>query len=54
MARPSATRSSATLIKDQTDGYELDEMIFASMSGLAVILCGLISVVDRCTGGRLA
>ena len=39
--------------KQRTGGYTADSLIFASMSGAAVILCLLISIVDKWRGGTL-
>jgi predicted MFS family arabinose efflux permease len=39
--------------KDRTGGYTLDEIIFASMSGAAILMCVLISIVDGRRGGTL-
>lgn len=39
--------------KDRSGGYTLDEVIFASMSGAAALLCLAVSVVDRWRGGTL-
>ena len=39
--------------KQRTGGYKADSLIFASMSGAAVILCLLISIVDTWRGGTL-
>ena len=39
--------------KQRTGGYTADSLIFASMSGAAVVLCLLISIVDKWRGGTL-
>ena len=39
--------------KQRTGGYTADSVIFASMSGAAVVLCLLISIVDKWRGGTL-
>ena len=39
--------------KERTGDYLLDEMIFAAMGGAAVLICGLVAVIDRRRGGSL-